>query len=299
MLFRPETYFRHFPVAPEFDAWGLCVTATGYASVPPRAPYPPATHPEDHLIDWSRGRVLDCYQIVLITAGRGTFATDTTARRRVEAGSAFLLMPGIRHVYAPDPATGWDESWIEMRGASLDTLRDAGVLSPKDALRKDGAAGALSASLAAVHARVFEAVPGFDAELIARGLRVLTAWAESGRKRTMPARVAAAVGKAERYLAEHLTEPVNMEALASELGVAYSAFRRAFKEHTGYSPWQYVLQLRLMRARRLLAESDARLEDVAAGLGFNSAFHLSTCFKQAFGVSPSEWRKPFGADTLE
>lgn len=296
MLFRPETYFRHFPVAPEFDAWGLCVTATGYASVPPRAPYPPATHPEDHLIDWSRGRVLDSYQIVLITAGRGSIATDASERRRVEAGEAFLLLPGVRHTYAPDPLTGWDESWIELRGGNLDTLRQAGVLSAANALRKDGAAGAIAAAMAAVHARVFEAVPGFDPELIARAVRVLAAWAESARKRPTPTRVAAAVGKAERYLAEHLTEPVNMEELSRELGVAYSHFRRAFKDHTGYSPWQYVLQLRLMRARRLLSESEARLEDVAAGLGFNSAFHLSTCFKQAFGVSPSQWRKPFVRD---
>jgi AraC-like DNA-binding protein len=292
MLFRPETYFRHFPVAPEFDAWGLSVTATGYAQVGAQAPYPPATHPEDHLIDWSHGRVIDGYQLVLITAGRGVFQSEATGRKRLEEGSAFLLLPGVRHSYWPDPATGWEESWMEFRGPTAESLRARGFFAPDEAVRPGAGETGLRDALAAVHARVFQEVPGFDPELVVRAMGVISAWV-TGNAAPMPDRLAASVLHAERYLAAHLAEPVNMEDLARDLGVAYSQFRRAFKERTGFSPWQYVVQLRLMRARRLLSESNATLEDVAAGLGFNSAFHLSTCFKQAFGVSPSQWRKPF------
>jgi AraC-like DNA-binding protein len=75
------------------------------------------------------------------------------------------------------------------------------------------------------------------------------------------------------------------------LGVAYSHFRRAFRQHTGFAPWQYMLHLRLAQARRLLASPDATIEDAAGRLGFSSAFHLSAAFKRTFGLAPSRWRR--------
>jgi AraC-like DNA-binding protein len=75
------------------------------------------------------------------------------------------------------------------------------------------------------------------------------------------------------------------------LGVSYSSFRRAFRKETGLSPWQYLMSVRLNRARRLLSSRGTKLESVAAAVGFSSAFHLSAAFKKAYGVSPGNWRK--------
>jgi len=97
--------------------------------------------------------------------------------------------------------------------------------------------------------------------------------------------------EAERYFFKHHTDPINIAQLAKRLGIAYSHFRREFKAQTGYSPWQYVIHLRLSRAQRLLASSDATLEDIASRVGFCSGFHLSSVFKTAFRVSPHYWRK--------
>ena len=132
---------------------------------------------------------------------------------------------------------------------------------------------------------------GLDAELAAAALAVLAAWDKAQRAQPERSRVLRVIATAERQLAERLTEPVNVEALARRLGIAYSHFRRVFKEHTGFSPWQYVLHLRLERARRLLASSDATLEEIAARLGFSSPFHFSRAFKRANGVAPDHWRR--------
>ncbi|HEY0946168.1 MAG TPA: AraC family transcriptional regulator [Opitutaceae bacterium] len=288
---READYFRYFPVAPDFACWGVWVTAAGFTRVPAGVPYPPRSHPADHHFDWERGRVLDAWQIVLITAGRGELETRAVGRREIGSGMAFLLTPGEWHRYRPSRRTGWEESWLELQGPTPGALARAGILSAQHPLREAAMATGLETALAAVHACARASGPGFDPELVARAFAVLAAWERAGEARTLPPRVAQAVARAERHLVEHLAEPVNIEQLACELGLAYSHFRRAFKAHTGFAPWQYVLHQRLARARRLLASGDEPLEAIAARLGFSSAFHLSKLFKQATGFAPAHWRR--------
>jgi AraC-like DNA-binding protein len=289
-------YFHYLPASPELIHWGLGVTAAGVAHIPPGAPYPPRNHPTDHQFAWSRGRRLDAFQIVLITAGRGVFESREIGPCEVETGTAFMLFPKIWHRYRPDPKTGWEEKWTEFRGPGAESLHRSGVLDPASPVRKGALAAGFETAVDAVHTRVRHAQrPGFDPELSARMLSALAVWQSCGRASPARSRLVRAVAEAERYLAEHLAEPVNIEALARRLGVAYSHFRRAFKLHTGFAPWQYMLQQRLDRARRLLSAGDNTLEDIAGRLGFSSAFHLSAAFKQAFGIAPDRWRRQFAA----
>ncbi len=287
---RTRDFFRYFISTPEGATWGLDVTAAGWSGVPAGAPYPVARHPADHHFDWEHGRVLAALQILFVGRGRGTFESRTAGVFEVAAGDAFCLVPGEWHRYRPDPATGWDESWVELHGPLVERLAAAGVVSAADPVRRDVIAAGLDAALEAVHARARQGGPGFDPGRAGAGFAVLAAWAQAGRMHPPRTRLARAVLEAERHLAEHYHEAVNVEALARRLGVAYSHFRRAFREHTGFAPWQYVLHLRLTRARRLLAAGDATLDDIAAQLGFSSAFHLSAAFKRSFGVSPMRWR---------
>src|SRR5258708_1745626 len=104
---------------------------------------------------------------------------------------------------------------------------------------------------------------------------VLAAWQLASQPHPKRNRMSRAVDEAEHYLAEHYTEPVNIEQLARRLGVAYSHFRRAFCAQTGFAPWQYMLHLRLSRAKRMIASSEATLDEIAVQLNFNSAPHLS------------------------
>lgn len=80
----------------------------------------------------------------------------------------------------------------------------------------------------------------------------------------------------------HLT----LDALAREAGLSLAHFARAFKESVGRAPHQYLMTLRLERARRMLEAPDAALSDVAARAGFADQAHLTRLFKRAFGVTP-------------
>ncbi|MDR0352425.1 MAG: AraC family transcriptional regulator [Opitutaceae bacterium] len=286
-----NNYFRYFATSPDLAVWGLAVTAAGCTWVRAGAPYPPPAHPADHLFGWARGRVLDALQIVLITNGGGRFETQATGRRKIAAGMAFALLPGVWHRYEPDRRTGWEESWLEVQGPLVDRLISHGVFTAEGAVRPGVLGAGMETALEQVHALSRHGPPGFDAPRAAAACAVLAAWERAGREQGRAvSRLMRAVAEAERFLAERHTEPVDMRELAMRLGVAYSHFRRAFKQDTGFAPWQYVLHLRLARARRLLASSDATLGELAAQLGFNSGFHLSAAFKRAHGVSPQTWR---------
>ena len=296
MPLKERNYFRYLVPEPASAVWGLGVTAAGYTEIAPGEPYPPTRHPADHEINWERGRTLTALQVVLISAGSGWFETKTTGRKKIIAGSAFVVLPGVWHRYRPDDRTGWTESWVEVRGPVIGRLQRAGVLVAAAAFRRQAEVVGLDEALEAVHARARTVRGGFDPELAARAMGVLAAWARIGQARPPQPRTVRAIVEAERYLAAHHTEPVNMAALARRLGVAYSHFRREFRKHTGYAPWKYVLRLRLVRARRLLTEGEAKLEEIATQLGFSSAFHLSFAFKQEFGQAPAHWRRKSGRE---
>ena len=82
-----------------------------------------------------------------------------------------------------------------------------------------------------------------------------------------------------------------MTTLARELKVGYSHFRQAFRRRTGLTLKQYHLQARLQEAQKRLANSDQTVQQIAADLGFSSAFHFSKQFKARTGHAPSAWRR--------
>jgi AraC-like DNA-binding protein len=209
----------------------------------------------------------------------------------IKAGAAFMLFPKIWHRYRPDESTGWDESWLELTGPTVDRLlRERSFVPTRPQLPPEKAVG-LERALDAVHARVRSSRFGLDPELAARGFAVLAAWKSAANASRQQTRIHRAVELAERHLSDHVSEPVNIAALSRHLGVAYSHFRHVFHLHTGYAPWRYMTHLRLTQGKRMLLSSNATLDEIAAHLGFSSCFHFSSAFKRTFGLSPKDWRK--------
>jgi len=79
---------------------------------------------------------------------------------------------------------------------------------------------------------------------------------------------------------------LTVEMLSREVGLSVAHFARAFKETMGRAPHQYLLALRLERARRLLENTEASLSDIAQRAGFADQAHFTRLFKRAFGTTP-------------
>jgi AraC-like DNA-binding protein len=275
-------------VSTEAEAWGVVVRAGGCIINEPDEAYPPAGHPSDHAFTWEHGRVLGCWQVVVITEGAGFFDAQP-----VGAGDVIFVTPGRWHRYRPSEKNGWTEMWFELEGDVMARLTAKGVLPAECGVVRPVQFDELKEAVAAVHREIgASAGAGRPAELGALAMRVLglltAKTADSG------SRLNRAVKAAERMLAERLDEPPSMPALARKLGVNYASFRREFARQAGMAPQQYLMRLRLERAQRMIGTTPFTLEAIAEQLGFSSAFHLSSAFKKRFGVSPTVWRRGAG-----
>ncbi len=99
----------------------------------------------------------------------------------------------------------------------------------------------------------------------------------------------AVVRRVQEYLQAHLAEPVTLGELAREAGLSEYHFARMFGQSLGCPPHRYLLGLRLKRAKQLLAGSEP-LASIAAQCGFSSQAHFGNRFREAFGLSPGQWR---------
>ncbi|MEL7594781.1 AraC family transcriptional regulator [Aeromonas veronii] len=91
------------------------------------------------------------------------------------------------------------------------------------------------------------------------------------------------------YLMAALDEPHSLEELAGLLGLDRFAFLRQFKKRSGMTPYAWLKRLRLEHGKRLLASGMA-VSEVALAVGFFDQSHFHHGFRQAFGLTPAEFR---------
>ncbi|MET0320293.1 MAG: helix-turn-helix domain-containing protein [Duganella sp.] len=95
------------------------------------------------------------------------------------------------------------------------------------------------------------------------------------------------------WVGARLEQPHTIDALAARAAMSRRHFTRHFRQATGTSLTQWLLQQRLAHARRLLEQSDATIEVVAQQAGFGSALSLRQHFKAVLQMSPSAYRKSY------
>ena len=81
----------------------------------------------------------------------------------------------------------------------------------------------------------------------------------------------------------------NVEALADKVGMSRAQLHRRVKEATGITVGEFIRNLRLQQAARLLEKGDTSIQQVAWAVGFANPTHFSAAFKRYFGVSPQEY----------
>jgi AraC-like DNA-binding protein len=96
---------------------------------------------------------------------------------------------------------------------------------------------------------------------------------------------------ADRFVAEHMSEPFSVAQVAAHCGVSWRTLEKAFVDFRGLTPVAYVRILRLDRARNELASGNASVAEVASRCGFRSSTTFALEFRKRFGAPPSRARQ--------
>lgn len=92
------------------------------------------------------------------------------------------------------------------------------------------------------------------------------------------------------YIDANLDQDIKLVSLANLLDMSQFHFSRLFKQAVGLSPYQYLIQQRVERAKQLLKRTDRLITDIALDCGFSSHSHLSKQFRQLTGMTPKAFR---------
>ena len=99
------------------------------------------------------------------------------------------------------------------------------------------------------------------------------------------------IDKVKEYMHGYYNSNISIEEISQIFHISLSHLQRTFKNETGQTPHQYLLQIRINKAKELLLREHYSMGEVARLCGFVNQSHFSTIFKYTTGITPSEYRK--------
>jgi AraC-like DNA-binding protein len=211
-------------------------------------------------------------------------------------GKVFLLEPGDIHDGTAPEAGGFTYRTLYLDPRWLDReLRAQFEEAPDNAQLSFAATLAEDPRLAIATANAFEAMHHDEMRIVRQTaldhlLANLTSHLRWRTLITPDPRLPLVAQRARDYLHSHLHQDIGLDDLARVTGVDRFRLSRAFKAAFGMAPHAYLIQLRLTRARHLLARGEAPVS-VAAALGFADQSHLGRWFQRAYRMTPADYRR--------
>lgn len=285
-------FYKYLPVSKDDESWGLTVLNAGCTRIKAANDYPLKNHPAHHNFKWSSWRVLQEYQVIYITNGRGVFESESVKQTEIEAGTIIFLFPNERHRYKPDSDTGWDEYWVGLKGAIVDNLYASNILRRDTPCLYIGFNDSVFDLFSCIIEQTKQEKPGYQPLISGAVLHLLgtchSIMKQAGTGNKDSENI---INKARLLFRSNINNTYSAEQAAKELNVGYSWFRKSFKNYTGLSPGQYYLQLKIEKAKEMLTNSEVPIKQISIELNFESTFYFSKIFKEKTGVRPTDYRK--------
>lgn len=111
--------------------------------------------------------------------------------------------------------------------------------------------------------------------------------------KTVTGRESRRVNKVKEYIAQHYTEEIKLDDLAGLVAMSPSAFSRFFKQYTGRGPVDYIIDVRMGVAARMLVDTTTSVSEICYACGFNNLSNFNRTFKARRGYTPRDFRALF------
>ncbi|MDR0637729.1 MAG: AraC family transcriptional regulator [Spirochaetaceae bacterium] len=286
-----KTFLHYIPYSEEDERFGMVCTTAGTYEVAPYAAYPPRKNEHPAVFRTvAEGRVLQEFQIVYITKGKGTFQAEGKTHA-VQGGDVMLILPGMKHAYKPDFETGWLEYWAGFTGDHFRRLIEKGILSKERTFFHTGSGGTLVPVFDSIMEEIRAQKPLFQLKACAGIFSILAEVLSSERRKEQPNYYQKLTDSAKRFMEKNVLGTIDIPSIAAQIGISASRLNDVFKKYTGMTPYQYFIHIKINKAENLLEDEDVSVQYAAAKLGFDDPYYFSRLFKNKTGISPSKWRE--------
>lgn len=217
------------------------------------------------------------YLIHFIESGKGRFVTGDN-EYTLTSGDMFFISPGELTTYEADGKDPWKYKWVGFECAfDISDIFCKNVVS--------------SEKCGVIFSEILESEKyGDDAELYATGkiFELIATLRKSLSARGK--REHSYAQKAKNYIETNYYKSITVAGLAMEMGLDRSYLCTVFKELTGSSPKEYLVDFRLKNAADLMTVYGFSPKHAAASCGYDDIFNFSKMFKKKYGVSPREYK---------
>lgn len=106
------------------------------------------------------------------------------------------------------------------------------------------------------------------------------------------------IEETKEYIRWHIQENLKVSTIANYFSYNEKYLTTLFKTVTGLSIKQYILQLKMERAKIALSDTNQHVSQIAYSLGYEDSHYFSNAFKKLMGLSPSEYKLKYGKETI-
>ncbi len=231
-----------------------------------------------------------------IISGTGTLYADdssgTTQTYQIKSGQGFMIFPNQITTYIAAKKLPWEYVWLEFDGLRVKEAVEIAGLSPntpiyhahshvhREIMMNEMLYIVEHSDLSPFHLighlyLFFDAMTNSIASLKLK---------KGGRLRDFYVR------EALNYIEQNFHNDISVEDIADNCGLNRSYFGKIFKESTGRTPQEFLLNYRMTKAAELLKLTKLSVGDISNAVGYDNPLHFSRAFKNVFGISPREWR---------
>lgn len=237
----------------------------------------------------------EAYVFHVVLSGKGKLELPGKTYE-LSAGDAFLIWPGVESTYQADKEDPWYYVWIGVEGYRAEKMFEIAGFSSKEPVRKVDCKEQLRDYIKAM----LES-PDIDLKENMRRngyVKLFFSALMESYQRMNPAALqehaypgVVYVKNAIEYMNYHYQEKIKINELAEYIGVNRSYLTNMFKKEVGYSPQEYLVNLRIEKAKQLIRNTRMTISAIAEQIGYSDQLAFSKIFKQKLGMSPKHYRQ--------
>lgn len=237
--------------------------------------------------------VRDDYVLHFIIDGKGSFTIDGKTSQLAQ-GDMFLLPKGKVTFYQADAQHPWSYIWVGFSGSRVDAILRQTQLLDHYYLRSTLTSAILDQMMTITRVVPHKYLPITELQLIGHLNMLLAALMEEFPKKELDESHNLAktyVKTALNLIHSQYEKPIKVSYLSEHLSLSRSYLYKIFKQETGYSIKDYILQVKMNRSCELLENMDLSITEIALSVGYPDPLNFSYAFKNYFHMSPTDYRK--------